>query len=258
MSAATVGQLGSSKHELNGRVALVTGASRNIGRAIALGLAEAGASVVVSARRDQAAVDDVVAALQGRGGHAIGALGDVSRPDDVGALIERACLAFGQLDILVNNAAIREEVPFENLTFQAWRDVLAVALDGPFLCTKAAFPLLAQSDQAAIVNIGGLTAYTGAQHRTHVVAAKAGLDGLTKALAHDLAPYGITVNLVAPGLIATARQGADPHHHGTRVNLLGRRGTPEEVAAMVLYLCGPAARYMTGQTVHVNGGAYLS
>jgi len=258
MSAATVGQLGSSKHELSGRVALVTGASRNIGRAIALGLAEAGASVVVSARRDQAAVDDVVAAIQAHGGHAIGALGDVSRPDDVGALMERARLAFGQLDILVNNAAIREEVPFENLTFQAWRDVLAVALDGPFLCTKAAFPLLAQSDQAAIVNIGGLTAYTGAQHRTHVVAAKAGLDGLTKALAHDLAPYGITVNLVAPGLIATARQGADPHHHGTRVNLLGRRGTPEEVAAMVLYLCGPAARYMTGQTVHVNGGAYLS
>jgi 3-oxoacyl-[acyl-carrier protein] reductase len=258
MSAATVGQLGSSKHELNGRVALVTGASRNIGRAIALGLAEAGASVVVSAHRDQSAVDDVVAAIQTHGGHAIGALGDVSRPEDVGALMERARSAFGQLDILVNNAAIRDEVPFENLTFEAWRDVLAVALDGPFLCTKVAFPLLAQSDQAAIVNIGGLTAYTGARHRTHVVAAKAGLDGLTKALAHDLAPYGITVNLVAPGLIATARQGADPHHHSTRVNLLGRRGTPEEVAAMVLYLCGPTARYMTGQTVHVNGGAYLS
>jgi 3-oxoacyl-[acyl-carrier protein] reductase len=244
--------------ELAGRVALVTGASRNIGRAIALSLAEGGASVVVAARQDRDSVEEVVSTIRRSGGSAIGALGDISRPEDVEAVVAAACSTFGRLDILVNNAAVRKEAPFENLTFELWREVLSVALDGPFLCTRAAFDALARSDQAAIVNIGGLTAYTGATHRAHVVAAKAGLDGLTKALAHDLAPHGITVNLVSPGLIETVRAGGQqPHHHATRSNLAGRRGMPEEVAAMVRFLCGPAARYITGQTVHVNGGAYL-
>jgi 3-oxoacyl-[acyl-carrier protein] reductase len=257
MNPQSLGQLGFEGRELAGRVALVTGASRNIGRAIALALADGGASVVVSARRDRAALDEVVAAVEAKGGRAVAALGDVSRPDDVAGFVEAGRSAFGRLDILVNNAAVRNEVPFEELTFEAWREVLSVALDAPFLCAKAAFPALAESDQATIVNIGGLTAYTGATHRTHVVAAKAGLDGLTKALAHDLAPHGITVNLVSPGLIETARAGSQPHHHSTRANLAGRRGTPEEVAATVRFLCGPGARYVTGQTLHVNGGAYL-
>jgi 3-oxoacyl-[acyl-carrier protein] reductase len=257
MNVAMTRGVDMSGQELKGRVALVTGASRNIGRAIALSLAEGGANVVVSARRDKAALDEVVAAIESQGGQAAGLIGDVSNPNDVGALVEQALKAFGRLDILVNNAAVRNEVPFKDLSFDTWREVLSIALDGPFLCTKAALPALGRSDQPAIVNIGGLTAYVGAKNRAHVVAAKAGLDGLTKALAHDLAPNGITVNLVSPGLIATERVGADPHHHDTRVNLAGRRGTPEEIAAMVRYLCGPTARYITGQTVHVNGGAYL-
>jgi 3-oxoacyl-[acyl-carrier protein] reductase len=258
MIASPAEKTESGPHELAGRVALVTGASRNIGRAIALSLAQGGASVIVSARQDRDGVEEVVSTIRQGGGTAIATFGDVSRREDVEAVIAAGHSAFGRLDILVNNAAVRKEVLFENLTFENWREVLSVALDGPFLCMKAAFDALVRSDQAAIVNIGGLTAYTGAAHRAHVVAAKAGLDGLTKATAHDLAPHGITVNLVSPGLIETARAGGQqPHHHGTRSNLAGRRGMPEEVAAMVRFLCGPAARYITGQTIHVNGGAYL-
>ena len=243
--------------DLAGRVALVTGAARNIGRAIALDLAAGGAAVVVAARSDRAAAAETVAAIEATGGRAAAAFGDVADPAAAEGLVRTALDAFGGLDILVNNAAVRNEAPFDELSYEAWREVLAATLDGAFLVTRAAVAALSRSDRAAIVNIGGLTAYTGAARRVHVVAAKAGLDGLTKALAHDLAGRGITVNLVSPGLIETARTGARPHHHGSRANLLGRRGAPEEVAAMVRFLAGPDARYVTGQALHVNGGAYL-
>lgn len=246
--------------DLEGRVALVTGAARNIGRAIARELARAGASVALAVRADRAGVEETAALIAQAGGRAEAIIADVTSEDSVRALLERTKATFGRLDILVNNAALRSEAAFEDITLAQWREVLAVNLEGAFLCSQAALPLLKQSDAAAIVHIGGLTAYTGATHRAHVVAAKAGLDGLTKAMAQDLAPAGITVNLVAPGLIDTARAGrsaAEPTHHKQHATLLGRRGRPEEVAAMVRHLAGPNGRYITGQTIHVNGGIYL-
>lgn len=258
MSALVPEAFAFSGKELTGRVALVTGASRNIGRAIALALAEGGASVVVAGRRDRTAVDSVVETIEAAGGRALGVLGDVSQPDDVTAMVEGCLGEFGRLDILVNNAAVRDEAPLADLTYEHWREVMALSLDAPFLLAKAALEPLSRAGQGAIVNIGGLTAYIGARNRAHVVAAKSGLDGLTKALAHEMAERGVTVNLVSPGLIETVREGGHrPHHHGATANLLGRRGTPEEVAAMVRFLAGPAARYVTGQTLHVNGGAYM-
>ena len=133
-----------------------------------------------------------------------------------------------------------------------------MTLDGAYLCSRAALPHLVASGRGAIVNIGGLSAHTGSAGRAHVVAAKAGLVGLTRALAHDLAPHQITVNCVSPGLIDTAREGAGPGpaHHATHAPLAGRRGKPDEVAAVVRFLCGPDARYITGQTIHANGGTY--
>jgi 3-oxoacyl-[acyl-carrier protein] reductase len=168
---------------------------------------------------------------------------------------------FGRLDILVNNAAVRREAPFAQLTSDEWRATLAVCVDGAFHCTQAALPLLEKSDAGAIVNIGGLTAHTGASMRAHVVTAKAAIGGLTRALAHELAPLGITVNCVSPGLVDTVRDGRSaspqPAHHGHRDALLGRRGRPDEIASAVVWLAGPGGRFTTGQTIHVNGGAYL-
>jgi 3-oxoacyl-[acyl-carrier protein] reductase len=246
--------------ELAGKVAIVTGSARNIGRAIALALAEAGAAVVINARSRSAEAEAVAAELQRLGGRALVQPADIAVPAQVEALIAAAVGAFGRLDILVNNAAIRRESPIESLAYEEWREVMGVVLDGAFLCAKAALPHLKAAGGGSIVNIGGLSAHTGAANRAHVVAAKSALPGLTRALAHDLAPHGITVNCVVPGLIDTPRGGTSPlapAHHRTHATLLGRKGKPQEVAAMVRMLCGPDARYITGQTIHVNGGAYL-
>jgi 3-oxoacyl-[acyl-carrier protein] reductase len=243
--------------ELAGRAALVTGGSRNIGRAIACALASGGAAVTVTGRCDIEGLNETVALIEAVGGRARAILADVTSEASVAALVDATLAAFGRLDILVNNAAVRNAVPFAEMTLADFRAVTSVALEGPFLCARAALAALSQSDAGAVVNIGGLTAYAGAKDRAHVVAAKAGLDGLTKALAHDLAPAGITVNLVSPGLIDTVRTGLAPEHHTERKTLVGRRGAPEDVAALVRYLAGPQARYVTGQTMHVNGGVYL-
>lgn len=247
---------------LAGRVALVTGASRNIGRATALALAGSGASVLVHGHQDQAAIDETAGLIVASGGRAVTLLADLADPGTAKRLAAKADNAFGRLDILVNNAAIRPEAPFAEITYESWRQVFAIGLDSIFLLSQAALPALSRSDQAAIVNIGGLTGHTGARDRAHVVTVKAALSGLTKAMAHDLGGDGITVNGVAPGLIDTKRQSTsavlNPSHHARRTNLVGRRGLAEEVAAMVRHLAGPDGRYVTGQMIHVNGGAYLA
>jgi 3-oxoacyl-[acyl-carrier protein] reductase len=244
--------------ELEGRVALVTGSARNIGRAIALELARDGAAVLVNARQAradaQAVADEIVAA----GGRAMVHLADVTDEAAVAAMAAEATRAFGRLDILVNNAAVRDVSSIDDIDFARWRRVTGIILDGAFLCAKACLPALRASGQGAIVNIGGMSGHTGAAGRPHVVAAKLGLVGLTRALAHDLASDGITVNCVVPGLIETERAGgssARSAHH--RETLLGHRGSPADVAAAVRFLCGPGARFVTGQEWHVNGGAYL-
>ena len=245
--------------ELKGRVALVTGAGRNIGRAIALALAEAGASVAVNGRSNRAEVDAVAAEIEARGGKAFAVLADVSDEGAVDGMIDAAVRRLGRLDILVNNAAVRPEKRFESLSFADWRDVHSVILDGAFLTVKAGLPHLKASRSGAIVNIGGMSAHTGAKDRAHVLAAKAGLIGFTRGLAHDLAGFGITANCVVPGLVDTVRAAGarPPQHHQSSKTLAGRFGTPEEIAAAVRFLAGPEARYVTGQSFHVNGGAYL-
>lgn len=242
-------------------VALVTGAGRNIGREIALALAASGFAVAVNVRASvsegQAVVDAIIAA----GGRALLCEADVADRAAVGAMVERITAHFGRLDVLVNNAAVRREAELAALSAEDWRHTLRVVLDGAFFCTQAALPWLKASGRGAIINIGGLTAHTGAADRVHVVTAKAGLVGMTRALAHDLAGDAVTVNCVAPGLINTVRQTSSsptvPRHHATHQPLLGRRGAPQDVAQAVVFLTSESARYVTGQVLHVNGGAYL-
>jgi 3-oxoacyl-[acyl-carrier protein] reductase len=243
--------------ELAGKVALVTGAARNIGRAIARSLGAGGASVMVNARTSRAEAEKTVEMI---GSNAAMHLADVTKPDEVTALVDATVKRFGRLDVLVNNAAVRYETAFASMTFQEWKEVLSIVLDGAFLCARAALPHLIKAGGGTIVNIGGQTAHKGASERAHVITAKAGIAGLTKALALDLAPHQITVNCVVPGTIESQRglRGAPERPaHRRAPPPIGRRGEPEEIAAMVRMLSGPDARYITGQAIHVNGGGYL-
>jgi 3-oxoacyl-[acyl-carrier protein] reductase len=259
-SASCADETAMTDSELAGRVAIVTGAGRNIGRAIAQALAASGAAVVVNARANRAEADCVVGEIEQAGGRALAVLGDVADAATGERLAQAAIARFGRIDFLINNAAIRREQPVADMSLAEWREVTGVILDGAFLCVKACLPQLCRSGAGAVVNIGGMSAHTGSRSRLHVVTAKAGLAGFTRGLAHDLAADGVTVNLVVPGLIGTPRDPGqpEPQHHALHRTLTGARGTPDDVAAAVRFLCGSGARYITGQTMHVNGGAFFS
>jgi 3-oxoacyl-[acyl-carrier protein] reductase len=244
--------------ELAGKVAIVTGAGRNIGRAIALGLAGAGAAVAVIVRSNKAEMDAVVKEIESKGGKTTAVLADIADAKAVQTMAEATLKQFGRIDILVNNAAVRREKNINDMSYADWREVMDVTLDGAFHCVKACLPAL-KKNGGAIINIGGMSAHIGSKDRAHVTTAKLGIVGFTRGLAHDLAADKITVNCVVPGAIDTARaQGAPkPAHHLTHGTITGERGRPEDVAALVRYLCGPSGRYITGQALHVSGGAYL-
>src|SRR6266851_4926482 len=244
--------------ELTGKVAVVTGAGRNIGRAIALALAQAGAAVVINVRSNEAEADSVVRVSETAGGKAAAVLGDVGDEKTSVALADAALKYFGRIDFLINNAALRREKPIDQMSYAEWREVMNVILDGTFRCVHACLPAM-KKNGGSIINIGGMSAHIGSKNRAHVITAKSALVGFSRALAHDLAADKITANCVVPGAIDTTRPASsqNPAHHPTHGTITGERGKPQDVAAMVRYLCGPGGRYVTGQTIHVNGGAYL-
>ena len=245
--------------ELAGKVAIVTGAGRNIGRAIALHLAAAGAVVVVNVRTNKAEADAVVKEIEAGGGKAIAVVADVADPAAVEAIAQAALKAFGRIDILVNNASLRREKPIDQMSYTDWREVMGATLDSAFHGVHACLPALKKAGGGTIINVGGLSAHIGSKNRTHVMTAKAALVGFSRALAHDLAADKITANCVVPGAIDTTRPGSSPNpaHHLTHGTITGERGKPDDVAAMVRFLAGPGGRFVTGQTIHVNGGAFL-
>jgi 3-oxoacyl-[acyl-carrier protein] reductase len=246
---------------LAGKVALVTGAGKNIGRAIALRLARDGASIVVNGRQDRAVVDAVVSEIEALGGRAIGCMADVTDPAAVGAMIDRAVGVMGGLDILVSNAGLRRQTAFLDMSLEEWREILSVALDGAFILARAAVPHMIPRGGGAIVALSGISTHVGTPNRCHVSASKAGLEGLMRALAIELAPHRITCNCIAPGAVDTVRgptAGALPGRLGNDTIPLKRKATPDEIAAMVGMLVGPEGSYVTGQTIHVNGGVFLT
>jgi len=235
------------------RVALVTGSGRNIGRAIALGLAADGIDIVVNVRESRDEAESVAEAARALGVRASVAVADVRDEGAVGRMFDAALSELGPVSILVNNAAIRTEVPIEELELQEWHRVVGVVLDGAFLCCRAAVPQLRSAGNGRIVNIIGMSGQAGGSDRAHVVAAKSGLIGLTKALAVELGPSGITVNTSAPGRIDTERLrslGTPP----TDDIPLRRLGDPKEIAAVVCFLASDRASYVSGAVIPVDGG----
>ena len=245
---------------LAGKVAIVTGAGKNIGKTIALALAEHGAAILVNGRGDKAIVEETAKEIRAAGGKAMPFLADVSKPDQVAAMVDAAVKEFGGVDITVNNAGLRRQTPFLQMNLEEWREILSVALDGAFILAKAAVPEMVKRGGGSIIGLSGISHHAGASGRVHVNASKAGLEGFIRGLAIELAPHNITANCVAPGSIDTVRgaSAGGPHGRALGSNIpLGRQGKPEEIAAMVRFLAGPEGRYVTGQTIHVNGGLFL-
>jgi 3-oxoacyl-[acyl-carrier protein] reductase len=249
-----------SSAPLAGKVAIVTGAGKNIGRAIALGLAADGAAVVVNGRRDRDAIEAVADEIRAAGGRALAHLADVSQEAATIGLVEAAVAEFGGVDIAVSNAGLRRQTSFLELGYGEWREIMSVALDGAFLLAKAAVPQLIARGGGAVVGLSGMSHHIGTAGRVHVNASKAGLEGFLRGLAIELAPHRITVNAVAPGAIDTVRgasAGQLPANLGVAGVPLGRLGSVDEIAATVRFLVGPSGAYVTGQTIHVNGGRFL-
>ncbi len=246
----------------SGQVALVTGGQQGIGRAIALALAREGAAVVLNYLDDAGAAAGVAQEIRDAGHCCLSVQGDVSRSDDVAALIDAAERGMGPVDILVNNAGVFPRAPFLDLTEADWDLVHGVNLKGSFLCAQAvARRCVARGAPGAIVNLASSAAYRSSPRGVHYVASKAGVVGLTRAMALELAPHRIRVNAIAPGLTNTAQ----PRYGHSEAELLamarqvplGRMAEPDDVAAVAVFLVAPEARHITGQVIHVNGGAYL-
>jgi 3-oxoacyl-[acyl-carrier protein] reductase len=245
-----------SSRELEGRVALITGGARNIGRSLAREFAQAGAAVAINTRSSLDEANAVASELRDEGHKAIAIAADVCDRAAVNAMVQSIVAELGHVDILINNAVAHGYTAFEEMSFETWEHTIAVTLHGAFHCAQACIPHLVEAGGGTIVNMGGMFGHKPHVGRAATSAAKAGLAGFTRALAFELAPRNINVNYVSPGPVNTVRK--IPARVDPSSIPFGRFAEIDEVTALVSLLCSPRGRYITGQTIHVNGGSYMN
>ena len=241
------------------KVAIVTGAAKNIGRATCDSLSKLGYNILVHANSDKDGADETIKIIQKNNILTNRIIGDLTKSETSKELIFEAS-KLGNISVLVNNASQREFNKFEDMTFDEWRFVMSINLDALFHTCKAVLPEMKKSNWGRIVNLGGLSAHISAIGRAHVITSKTAVVGFTRALAMEYAETGITINTVVPGLIDTVRgasAGSSLVHPSHSNPPVGRKGYPVEVATMISNLCGPNSDFITGQTIHVNGGSYF-
>lgn len=242
------------------KVAIVTGAAKNIGRATCESLAKLGYNILVHANSDKEGANETIKMIKQTGILSNRVIGDLTNPETSKELVYEAS-KLGKVSALVNNASQREFNKFEDMSFDDWRFVMSINLDALFHTCKAALPEMRKNNWGRVVNLGGLSGHIGAIGRAHVITSKLAVVGFTRALAMEYAETGITINTVVPGLIDTVRgasAGSSLVHPSHSNPPVGRKGYPEEVATMISNLCGPNSDFITGQTIHVNGGSYFS
>ena len=248
-----------SNQELAGKVALITGAAKNIGRSIALELAQAGAAIAVNTRASVQDGEQVVQEIRNAGGQAELYVADIADAAAAKNMAARVLERFGRVDFLVLNASVRTEKPFLELSYDEWRTPLSITLDGAFYLSQACIPSMLKNGGGSIVTLAGMQSLSGAAKRIHGSVAKHGLVGFTRGLAREFADRGIRANSIAPGTMATVRANASARAAPPADDTIPmkRKGAPEEIATTVRFLCGPGASYITGQTFHVNGGKMM-
>lgn len=243
--------------ELAGKVALITGAAKNIGRSIALELANAGASVAVNTRASVEDGERVVQEIRGTGAQAELHVADIGDASASKSMVANVLKRFGRIDILVLNASVRTEKAFLELTYEEWRTPLSITLDGAFYLAQACIPSMLKNGGGSIITLGGMQSLSGARKRIHGSVAKHGLVGFTRGIAREFAEEGIRANCIAPGQMDTTRAAGRAARPAEDLIPMKRKGAPEEIATTVRFLCSPAASYITGQTFHVNGGQMM-
>ncbi|MDA0656939.1 MAG: SDR family oxidoreductase [Proteobacteria bacterium] len=250
------------KNELEGKVAIVTGSARNIGRATAEELALAGASLVINSVQAKDLCEEVADGIVKKGGKAIVAMADVRDADQVNAMVDAAIKAFGGVDIVVHNAAVRTNTSFDDMDHETFSHMIDLSIHGCFHLAKAATPSMKQRGGGNFVGVGGMSSLKGAKGRSHVMAAKMGLNAFIRGLALDLAEFNIRANQVVVGHYDTVREGnpsSAPLRAASNTGVpLGRKGEPQDMANLIRFVVGPGASYITGQTIHSNGGAYFN